>query len=194
MRLLLPRPRRNALQLVYIHVLELVYSCTIQNCAARLIQKNPRKTDHYHSILFHPVHWLPVNWERIQCKTNILCYKCIMYPAASYPCVWLQFHTTSCTPRAASDTLKFLVPLSTAGSRVFSVFCPSTWLTYPYTFLSLKKTTTSLGLFRSNFTTFLFEKTKTKNNHNSLPPPPPLPPLHFVLISSSAASPCSLSV
>ena len=54
----------------------------IQNCAARLILKPPRKTDHI-TPLFQFLHWLPIQ-QRIQYKINTLFYKCITGTALSY--------------------------------------------------------------------------------------------------------------
>ena len=99
----------------------------IQNCAARLIPKQRRKTYHV-TPLFHFLHWLPIQ-QRIQYKINTLCYKCITGTAPSYLCDCLQLYTPSRPLRSASDTLSLQIPrtrLSTVGSRAFSVFGPST--------------------------------------------------------------------
>ena len=44
----------------------------IQNCAARLIPKNTRKTDPI-ALLFQFLHWLPIQ-QKIQYKIDTLCY------------------------------------------------------------------------------------------------------------------------
>ena len=44
------------------------------------------------SHLFQFLHWLPIQ-QRIQYKTNTLCYKCIMGTALSYSCDFLQLYT-----------------------------------------------------------------------------------------------------
>ena len=92
---------------------------TIQNCDVPLI----RKSDHITPL-----------FQRIRYKINTPCYKCITGTAPSSLCDCLQLYTPSRTLRSASDTLSLQIPrtrLSTAGSRAFSVFGPSTWNDLP---------------------------------------------------------------
>ena len=126
----------------------------IQNCAARLILKK-RKTAHI-TPLFQYFHWLPIQ-QRIQYKINSLCYNCITGTAPSYLCDRFELYTPSRTLRSASDTLSFQIlrtRLSTASSRAFSVFGPSTWNDIP---LPLRQKP-SLDSFKCNIKTFLFPK------------------------------------
>ena len=128
-----------------------VYSLRrIHKCAARLLLKK-RRTDHI-TPLFQFLQWFPIQ-QRIQCKINTLCYKCITGTAPSYLCDCLQLYTPSRTLRSASDTLGLRIPrirLSTVGSRVFSVFGTSTWNDLP---LPLPQKP-SLDSFKCNLTPF----------------------------------------
>ena len=124
----------------------------IQNCAACLVLKKS-KTNHI-TPLFQFIHWQPFQ-QRIQCKINTLCYKCITGTALSYLCDCLQLYTPSCALHSASDTLSLQIPhtrLSPIGSRAFSVFSPSVWNDLP---LPLWQKL-SLDSFKCNLKPFLF--------------------------------------
>ena len=95
----------------------------IQNCAARPVQLT---TTH---LGFDFSTGSPSSKESssVQYKR----YKCITGTAPSYLCDCLQLYTPSRNlPASASDNLSLQIlrtRLSTAGSRAFSVFGPSTW-------------------------------------------------------------------
>ena len=125
----------------------------IQNCAARLVFKKKKKSDHVTPLL-QSLHWLPIP-QRIRYKLSCLCYKSINNSAPVYLSDCLQIYTPTRTLRSSSDTLSLRIPrtkLSSAGSRSFSVSGPVIWNSLP---LSLRQTST-LNSFKRNLKTFLF--------------------------------------
>ena len=117
--------------------------------------KNPIKLTI--SLLFEPLHWLPIQ-QRIQYKINTISAKNVsMCTALSYLCDCLQLYTPSHTLHSASHTLNLQIPrtrLSTVGSHTFAVFSPATWNDLPFP-LQQKP---SLDSFKCNLKTFLFPK------------------------------------
>jgi hypothetical protein len=124
----------------------------VQNSAARLVLKK-KKSDHV-SPLLRSLHWLPVS-QRIEYKTDLLCFKCLNSSAPEYLASSVQLYTPSRSLRSSSDTLMLRLPrfkLSSVGSRAFSVSGPTSWNKLP---LSIRHAST-LSAFKTSLKTHLF--------------------------------------
>ena len=77
----------------------------IQTSAARLVLRK-KKTDHI-SPLLRSLHWLSVS-QRIQYKTDTLCYKCIHESTLSYLCDTVHLYSD----RHAPSSLRHMLSVS----------------------------------------------------------------------------------
>ena len=122
----------------------------IQNSAARLISKIPRRT-HITPIL-RKLHWLPIE-ARVHFKVLVICFKCLHGIGPQYLTDLLLPYTPERTLRSSSH-LKLVVSKcrSKFGERAFGFFAPKLWNMLP---LNVKKADSVLS-FRKRLKTYLF--------------------------------------
>ena len=124
----------------------------VQNCTARLVT-NTRKYDHIMPVLKR-LHWLPVK-QRITYKLLLLTYKAVHQLAPPYINVLVKLKQSSRQLRSSNLCL-LQTPkarLKTYGDVAFSVAAPAEWNRLPEHIRS----SPSIGLFKYNLKTFLFD-------------------------------------
>ena len=123
----------------------------IQNCAARLVAKQPRAA--HISPVLKSLHWLPVE-HRITFKVLLLTYKAINNLAPSYLSHLLVHYNPTRSLRSAEKYLLEVpkVRLKTYGERAFSVAAPKLWNALPLDI----KLSPSVPVFKSRLKTHLF--------------------------------------
>ncbi len=123
----------------------------IQNAAARLVFKEPKRT--HVTPLFISLHWLPVA-ARIKFKTLMLAYRTTTGSAPSYFHSLLRIYIPSRSLRSASER-RLVVPSqrgSKSLSRTFSFTIPGWWNNLPTPI----RNAGSLSIFKQQLKTHLF--------------------------------------
>ena len=124
----------------------------VQNAAARLITKSPRK-EHITPIL-KQLHWLPI-YHRIRYKILVTCFKCLHGQGPDYLTELLVHYSPSRTLRS-SDSNLLLVPRTTSsfGERRFGVCAPKEWNKLPYSIRNCD----NINIFKTSVKTLLFKE------------------------------------
>ncbi len=142
----------------------------IQNAAARLVFKEPKRT--HVTPLFISLHWLPVA-ARIKFKTLMLAYRTTTGSAPSYFHSLLRIYIPSRSLRSASER-RLVVPSqrgSKSLSRTFSFTIPGWWNNLPtlsecWIPVNFQATTenSSLSALLDFFLNLFLKKKKKKNS------------------------------
>ena len=125
----------------------------LQNDAARLCLRVPRRAHVSSKSLLYQLHWLPVEF-RIQFKIHLLTFKALQGLAPPYISSFLTRRTSSCSLRSF-DTHLLVVPKTRTksfGDRAFPNVAPRLWND-----LSIRSSTT-IGRFKKSLKTHLFNQ------------------------------------
>lgn len=116
--------------LINIPAIHLIKLQRIQNAAARVILKKPKR--HSASVLLKELHWLPVK-QRIDFKVACLVFKCIAGDAPSYLSCFIKPYVSNRELRSLSQNfvIQPTVFLKSYGERSFSFYGPKLWNTLP---------------------------------------------------------------
>lgn len=126
---------------------------SIQNCAARILMRVPKR--HHITPILHNLHWLPVRF-RLEYKICLLTHQCVYGSAPVYLKELLSPHNPTRCLRSANINL-LQVPktkLCSMGDRAFQAAAPRLWNALP----AHLRAPQSVDLFKSNLKTFLFKK------------------------------------
>ena len=125
----------------------------IQNSAARLVSKSPRK-EHTTPIL-KELHWLPIKF-RIRFKILLLVFNAIHGLAPSYLSDLLSIYTPARSLRSSNQQFLHVPPQKTKnyGERSFSFIGPTFWNLLPYEI----RTQSNPNIFKEQLKTYLFKK------------------------------------
>ncbi|XP_029942452.1 uncharacterized protein LOC115384260 [Salarias fasciatus] len=126
---------------------------SIQNCAARILMRVPKR--HHITPILHNLHWLPVRF-RLEYKICLLTHQCVYGSAPVYLKELLSPHDPTRRLRSANINL-LKVPktkLCSMGDRAFQAAAPRLWNTLPVHLRAPQ----SVDSFKSRLKTFLFLK------------------------------------
>ena len=127
----------------------------IQNAAARLCLKIPRRANVSSMSLLYQLHWLPVEF-RIHFKLLLLTFKCLNGLAPGYLSSFLVRRLPPRSLRSLDDHL-LEIPRSTSvsfGDRAFPIAAPRLWNNLPL----YLRCSSSLLSFKSGLKTYLFRQ------------------------------------
>ena len=127
----------------------------LQNAAARLCLRVPRRARVSSKCLLSQLHWLPVE-NRIIFKILLITFKALNGLAPPYISAFLTRRTSSCTLRSFDSHL-LVVPKSRTksfGDRAFPNVAPRLWNDLPFYIRSSATT----GSFKKTLKTYLFRQ------------------------------------